>query len=181
LSTAKNSCTEAKAEMSVKSNLPPSSEKSPFRIGRSQGRKFLRITVTSPVDFRLLLPKRGRISVSKSQRSGKILNLGPGGMLLESREAIPEGTFLLLRLNLNGLVILDGVLAKTKRVETTEDGQYLAGVEFCPREELDNLASKEQIEKLPVKVASFNHKLRQVISGHVRTARLATQSTKTTL
>ncbi len=181
MSIAKNPRTEAKTEMPVKSNLPPSTEKSPFPIGRSQGRKFVRITVASPVDFRLLLPERGRISLSKSQRSGKILNFGSGGMLLESREAIPEGTFLLLRLNLNGLVILEGVLGKTKRVETTEDGQYLAGVEFCRREELENLASKEQIEKLPVKVASFNHKLKEVISDYVRTARLAAQSTKTGL
>lgn len=174
----KNSSAEAKTEMPEKSNLPLSSEKNPFPIGSSQGRKYVRITVTSSIDFRLLLLKGGRIWLSKSQSSGKVLNLSCGGILLESGQAIPEGTFMLLRLNLNGLVVLEGVLGKTKTVEQTDDGQYLAGVEFCSREELENFASKEQIEKLPVRVASFNRKLKEAISGYVRTARFATQSTK---
>jgi hypothetical protein len=112
--------------------------------------------------------------LSKDKCSGKILNLSCGGILLESGEAIRKGTFLLLSLNLNGVVVLEGILGKTKRVEPTEDGEYLVGVEFCLREELENFASKEQIKKLPVKVASFNHKLREIILSHVRTARLAT-------
>lgn len=171
---AKNSSAEAKTEIQQKSNLPPLTEKDPFPVGTSQGRKFVRITVTSPVDFRPVLLEEGRIWLSKDRCSGKILDLSCGGILMESPQAIPEGTFLLLSLNLNGLVILKGVLGKAKRVEPTEDGRYLAGVEFCLREELENFASREQIEKLPVKVASFNHKLKEVISSHVSTARLVT-------
>lgn len=178
MSITKNSNAEAKSETQEKSNSPPLTGKNPFPIGTSQGRKFLRITVTSPVGFRPLLVKEGKIRLSKNLCSGKILNLSCGGILLESPEAIPEGTFLLLSLNLNGFVLLEGVLGKTKRVEPTKDGQYLAGVQFCLREELENLVSKEQIEKLPTKVASFNHRLKEVLSGYVGTTRLATQSTK---
>jgi hypothetical protein len=178
LSTAKNSSAQARTQIQEKSNFPPLTQKTPFPIGTSQGRKFVRITVTSPVDFRPLLVKKGRIWLSKSQCSGEVLDLSCGGMLLESRQAIPEGTFLLLSLNLNGFVILEGVLGKIKRVEPTGDGQYLAGVQFCLKEELEKLASKEQIEKLPMKVTSFNHSLKEVISGYVGTTRLVTQSTK---
>ena len=179
MSITKNSSAKLGTQVSEKLNLPPLSEKKPFPIRSSQGRKYVRIEITSPVDFRLLIPKRGRIRLSKNQSSGKILDLSCGGILLESGQAIPEGTFLLLSLNLNGIVILEGVLGKTKRVETTEEGKYLVGVEFCLREELENFVSKERIEKLPVKVASFNHKLREIILSYVNTARLVTQKAKT--
>ena len=179
MSITKNSSAKLGIEVPEKLNLPPLTGKSPFPIRSSQGRKYVRIEITSPVDFRLLIPKRGRIRLSKDKCSGKILNLSCGGILLESGEAIPEGTFLLLSLNLNGVVVLEGVLGRIKRVEPTEDGEYLVGVEFCLREELENFASKEQIEKLPVKVASFDHKLREIILSYVGTTRLATQETKT--
>ena len=179
MSNTKNSGAKLGIGVPEKLNLPPLTGKSPFPIRSSQGRKYVRIEITSPVDFRLLIPKRGRIELSKDKCSGKILNLSCGGILLESGEAIREGTFLLLSLNLNGLVVLEGVLGKTKRVESAEDGEYLIGVEFCLREELENFAPKEQIEKLPVKVASFNHKLKEIISGYARTTHLAAQSTKT--
>jgi hypothetical protein len=174
LSITKNSSAKLGTQVPGKLDLPPLIEKSPFPIRSSQGRKYVRMEITSPVDFRLLIPQKGRIELSKDKCSGKILNLSCGGILLESGAAIRKGTFLLLSLNLNGLVVLEGVLGRIKRVEPTEDGEYLVGVEFCLREDLENFASKEQIEKLPVKVASFNHKLREIILSHVRTARLAT-------
>lgn len=179
MSITKNLSAKIGIEVSEKSTWPPLTEKNPFPIRSSQGRKYVRIEVTSPVDFRLLIPKRGRIGLAKKQCSGRILNLSGGGILLESGKAIPEGTFLLLSLNLNGLVILEGVLGKTKRLESTEDGEYLVGVEFCLREELENFASKEEIEKLPVKVGSFNHKLKEIILSYVHTAHLAMPEVKT--
>ncbi|MCK4427584.1 MAG: PilZ domain-containing protein [candidate division Zixibacteria bacterium] len=179
MSNTKNSGAKLGIGVPEKLNLPPLTGKSPFPIRSSQGRKYVRIEITSPVDFRLLISKRGRIRLSKDKCSGKIMNLSCGGILLESGEALPEGTFVLLSLNLNGVVVLEGVLGKIKRVEPTEDGEYLVGVEFCLGEELERFASKEQIEKLPVKVGSFNHKLKEIISGYIRTAHLATQSVKT--
>jgi hypothetical protein len=179
LSITKNSSAKIGIEVSERSTWPQLTAKDPFPIRSSQGRKYVRIEVTSPVDFRLLIPKRGKIRLAKDQCSGKILNLSCGGLLLESRETIPEGTFLLLSLNLNGLVILEGVLGKIKRLESTKDGEYLVGVEFCLREELENFASKEEIEKLPVKVGSFNHKLKEIILSYVGTAHLAIPEVKT--
>lgn len=159
-------------EVSEKPSWTPLTEKDPFPIRSSQGRKYVRIEVNSPVNFRLLISKRGKIRLARNQCSGKILNLSGGGILLESGEVIPEGTFLLLSLNLNGLVILEGILGKTKRVESTEDGEYLVGVEFSSKEELEKFASKEEIERLPVKVASFNHKLKEIILSYVGSAGL---------
>jgi hypothetical protein len=179
LLTTKNPSAKIGIQVPVKPTWTPLTEKDPFPVKSSQGRKYVRIEVNSPVDFRLLNLKRGRIRVARDQSFGRILNLSGGGILLESQKAIPEGGFLLLSLNLNGLVILEGVLGKTKRVEATGDGEYLVGVEFCSREELESLVSKEQIEKLPVKVASFNHKLKEVVLGYVHTAHLSMPEVKT--
>lgn len=178
MSITKNSNTKIGIEVAEKPTCPPLTEKDPFPIRDSQGRKYVRIEVNSPVDFRLLIPKRGGIRLARNQCSGKILNLSCGGLLLESRKTVPEGAFLLLSLNLNGLVILEGVLGKTKRLEPTGDGEYLVGVEFCSREELENFVSEEEIEKLPVKVGSFNHKLKEIIVSYVRTTHLATPTVK---
>lgn len=178
MSIAKNSNDKIGDGVTEKLNLSSLTGRSPFPIGDSQGRRYVRVEVTSPSDFRLLLVKKGKIRLSKDQSSGRILNLSCGGMLLEVGKAIPEGAFLVLSLNLNGLVILEGVLGKTKRMEPTGDGGYLVGVEFCDRKELEDFTSKEQIEGLPVKVASFNQKLKEIILGYVQTAHLATPSVK---
>jgi hypothetical protein len=179
LPTTKHSSAKIGMEISEKSTWLPLAEKDPFPIRSSQGRKYVRIEVSSPIDFRLLVPKRGRIRLATKQCSGKILNLSCAGLLLESKRTIPEGAFLLLSLNLNGLVILEGVLGKAKRLESTGDGEYLVGVEFCPKEKLEDFASKEEIEKLPVKVGSFDHKLKEIISRYVRTAHLEIPTVKT--
>jgi hypothetical protein len=181
LSITKNSSAKMGIEVPRKLDLPPFTEKEPFPIRSSQGRKYVRIEVNSPVEFRLLLPKKGRIRLSRNRYSGKILNLSCGGILLETDQALPEEAFIVLSLNLNGLVILEGVLGKTKRVEFIKDEEYLVGVEFCFREELESFVSKEQIEKLPVRVASFDRKIKEIILGYVRTAHLAAQSARTEL
>ena len=147
----------------------------PFPIKTSRGRKYIRVELSSPIQFRLLTCKKGKIKLSKDRTSGEILNLSEGGVLLLVDRPLPEDVFLLLSLNLNQLVILEGVLGKIKRVEPSEEGDFHVGVEFTSREELEKLASLEQIDHLPVKVASFGGKLREIISNYLRTAELATR------
>ncbi len=173
----RNSSTRLGAEIPKKSSSPPLVGKKPFPVRSSQGRKYVRIEINSPVDFRVLVREKGRIGTSDRPCCGKILNLSCGGILLESSQAVPEGVFLLLSLNLSGLVLLEGVLGKAKRVEPTGDGKYLTGVEFCSTKELEGFALGDQIEKLPVKVASFNSRIKEIISGYTGTASLVTHST----
>jgi hypothetical protein len=147
-------------------------EQNPFPVRTSHGRKYVRIQLSSPVQFRLLTCKKGRMQVSKAPTCGEILNLSEGGMLFFTDSFVPQEGFVLLTLNLNKLVILDGVLGKIKRVEPSKEGDFLVGVEFTSREELEKLVSFEQIERLPVKVASFSRKLSEIISGFLRSADL---------
>ncbi|MCK4403944.1 MAG: PilZ domain-containing protein [candidate division Zixibacteria bacterium] len=150
-------------------------EQTPFPIKTSGGRKYIRIELSSPVRFRLLTCKKGKIKLSKDRTSGDILNLSEGGMLLLTDSPVPTEGFMLLTLDLNKLVVLEGVLGKIKRVEPSGEGDFLVGVEFTSREELEKLASSEQIEHLPVRVASFDRKLREIISSYLRTAEIATR------
>jgi hypothetical protein len=146
----------------------------PFPLRRSHGRNYIRIELSSPIQFRLLTCKKGKIKLSRDRASGEIINLSEGGVLLVTDSVVPEEGFAILTLNLNRLVILEGVLGKIKRVEPSEEGDFLVGVEFASREQLEKLASPEQIARLPVRVASFNRKLREIISSYLRTAEFAT-------
>ncbi len=158
---------DAKAELSA-----TVLEQAPFPIKTSGGRKYLRIELSSPVKLRLLRCVKGRIKLSSNQTPGTILNLSEKGVLLVCDSPVPEEGFLLLTLNLNKLVVLEGVLGKIKRVEPSDEGDFLVGIEFVCREELEKLTSAKEIERLPVKVAGFDKKLGKIISSFLRTAKL---------
>jgi c-di-GMP-binding flagellar brake protein YcgR len=144
----------------------------PFPVRTSQGRKYVRIELSSPVTFRLLALSQGELKITNEETSGEILNLSAGGMLLVTDSPVEEQSFALMTMNLNKLAFLDGVLGKIKRVEPSGEGDFLVGVEFTSRGELEKLSSPEQVENLPVKVESFDRKIRKTISKFMRTAEL---------
>ncbi len=158
------------------SDLTLALKQTPFPLIRSHGRQYIRIELNSAIQFRLLTCKRGKLKLSKDRIGAEILNLSEGGVLLSCDRPVSENGFMLLTLNLNKLVILEGVLGKIKRVEASEEGDHLVGVEFCRKEELEKLSSPEQLQDLPMKVASFNRKLREIITSYLRTTELATKS-----
>lgn len=151
---------------------PAALRETPFPVKTSHGRKYVRIELSSPVKFRLLICSRRKIKITEEETCGEILNLSEGGMLLLTDSPVQEQGFALMTLNLNNLAVLDGVLGKIKRVEASEEGDFLVGVEFTSREELEKLTSPEQVQSLPVRVESFDRKLREIISGFLRTTEL---------
>jgi hypothetical protein len=144
----------------------------PFPVRTSRGRKYVRVELSSPVAFRFLSCSRGELRVADEEGSGEILNLSEGGMLLLTDSPVQEHDFALMTLNLNKMAILDGVLAKIKRVEASGEGDYLVGLEFASRGELEKLSSPEQVKNLPVKVESFDRKMRETIARFLRTTEL---------
>ncbi|NIM99945.1 MAG: hypothetical protein GTO24_18290 [candidate division Zixibacteria bacterium] len=154
--------------------VSPAPGQTPFPLRTSHGRKYFRIDLSSPVRFRLLRCKNGRLKLLRDRLCGEILNLSEGGVLLLTGSAVPEEGFILLTLSLNKLVVLEGVLGKIKRVERSEQQDFLVGVEFASIEQLEELASSEQVARLPVKVACFDRKLREIISSYLGAAELAT-------
>jgi hypothetical protein len=144
-----------------------------FQLRSSEGRKYVRVELSSPVQFRLLTCQEKKIRLSREPSAAEILNLGEGGMLLTTDSVVPEEGFMLLALSLNEIVVLEGVLGKIKRVEPSGEGDFLVGLQFVSREELEKLTSLDEIERLPVKVTSFDCKLRQVVSSYLRTVEFA--------
>jgi hypothetical protein len=162
-----------KSQPAKESIIAAALKQTPFPLRQSYGRQYIRIDINSPVQFRILTCKRGRLRLTKGVIEAEILNLSEGGVLLTCDRPVSDGDYILLTLNLNKLIILEGILGKIKRVETSEEGDCLMGVEFSPKEELEKLATPEQIKDLPLKVASFNHKLREIITSYLRMSDLA--------
>jgi hypothetical protein len=150
-------------------------EGTPFPLETSQGRRYVRLELSSPVLFRVLTNRGGKLSMSKKRNSADILNLSQGGVLLLTDSVLPTEGFLVLTFNLNRLVVLEGVLCRIKRIEPSGEGDFLVGLQFVTDEELKQLASSEELRRLPVKLTSFNHKIREIISGYLRTAKLASE------
>jgi hypothetical protein len=156
-----------------KTNAPiPAGERVPFPVGTSDGRKYVRLELSSPVEFHVLTLSGGKLKLSRKRSNAEILNLSQGGMLLATDSPVPSDGFMILTLNLNGLVVLDGVLGKIKRVEPSGEGDFLVGLQFAAEAELEKLVSAEEIRRLPMKVTSFKHKISQIISSYLRTAEL---------
>ncbi len=150
-------------------------EGTPFPLKTSQGRKYVRLELSSPVRFRVLTGGGGKLKLSKKRSSADILNLSQGGVLLLTDSVLPTEGFLVLTFNLNRLVVLEGVLGRIKRVEPSGEGDFLVGLQFATEKELKQLASSEELRRLPVKLTSFDHKIREIISGYLRTAKLASE------
>ena len=141
--------------------------KAPLVLRRTQRRRYVRLDISAPVSFRLLRLEDKEELISRAECSGVILNIGGGGVLLVTKARLDEGNFLVLDMNLEGCEIISGVLGRVKRVEQLDRDELLVGVEFCPQEELEYYLSSEQIAQLPVRVKSFNQKLREVLSKYI--------------
>jgi len=140
--------------------------KAPLKIRRTQRRRYIRLDISAPVTFRILSLQVEEGLISKLEHSGVILNVGGGGILMVTKRKLKEGNFIILDMNLEGCEVISGVLGRTKRIEQSGD-EFLVGVEFCPQEELEYYLSSEQIAQLPVRVRSFNQRLREVLSKYI--------------
>jgi hypothetical protein len=146
----------------------------PFPVQTEGGRKFVRLELFSPVHFQILTCKNGKLKLSKKKNTAEILNLSEGGLLLATNTMIPTEGFLVTTMNLSGVVTLEGVLGKIKRVESSGDGDFLVGLQFVARKELEQIVTPEEIQRLPVTITSFNQRIREILSSYVRTSELAT-------
>jgi c-di-GMP-binding flagellar brake protein YcgR len=141
--------------------------RAPLVIRRSQRRRYVRLDISAPISFRLLCLKDKDCLVSKAEYSGVILNIGGGGTLLVTKRKLEEGDFIIVDMNLEGCEVISGVLGRVKRSEQSSENEFLIGVEFCPQEELEYYLTSEQIAQLPVRVKSFNQRLREVLSKYI--------------
>lgn len=130
-------------------------------------RKWLRFEFYSPILFRLISIGEEKTELeSNLERQGQILDMSAGGALLVTKKPVAEGNFISLNLNLKGLKELKGILGKVKRVEESEQGDFLMGVEFCSVEAFPQLDQQALTKK---DIQSFDKKVKRVISKHIFT------------
>lgn len=145
---------------------------SPFKLYNDKSRKYIRLEISEGVDYYILKDRENNF-YPKGDGPGykaRILNLSPGGALIEGADPAEDGTMLTLKMLLQEVENLDGVIGVVKRCEAVDD-RWLIGVEFVNRRYLmDNLSASE-IDLIPDGLMSFENKVNRVLAKYVRTNR----------
>jgi hypothetical protein len=125
-------------------------------------RRWKRFEFDSPVLFQLLSLEEEEPKLEENlERPGQILDISLGGVLLTTNKPVIEGNLISLNLNLKGLKKVRGILGKVKRVEESEQGDFLMGVEFCS---FQNFSELDRLALTKKNIQSFDAKIKQVIA-----------------
>jgi hypothetical protein len=108
--------------------------------------------------FSLILPQSKKTDlITQIQHPGRILHLTTEGVLVETEQPLQEESFVRLKMALTNGEILDGILAKIKRVEKSEEDQFFLGIELCSRGNLPDFYGDSS------EIKSFEQMLKEVI------------------
>ena len=134
-------------------------------VQRKNRRKWVRFEFSSPILFRLISIDQGEPKIeSNLERAGELLDISAGGALLATKKPVTDGNFISLNLNLKGIKEVQGILGKVKRVEESEQGDFLVGVEFCSVESFPQLYQKALTQK---NIQSFDKKIMEAIAEKI--------------
>lgn len=135
---------------------------------RSQRRRFVRIDIAGDVNYRVLeIDPRGTSSLSVD-KTGELLNISAGGILLTTRESLNANDVILLKFWLKGSQRLENIIGIVKRVEQSHEPEgpieeYLVGIEFVTKEFMAQLVPAPHLESLPPEINYFTDALQQLI------------------
>ena len=144
------------------------SVRSPFRLYKDQTRRYIRLEISEPIEYSILKDDTGGFWPEGDGPSfkGNILNLSAGGVLVESNEPVSEGSLIVLKMSLQDVETLDGIIGTVKRADSDED-QWLIGIEFIPSEYLQDGLSSAELDVIPKNLTSFDKSLSNVLSRYV--------------
>jgi len=134
-----------------------------------QRRRWVRLEICSPVVVHQLnIDREGRaVRRSFKEKTGMILNLSGGGVLLSTFDSLDEGDYLLMKFEIKGFEALADVLGKVKRVETCADGEILVGIEFATPETEQEDWLTDQLRRLVADPLGFSDRLHRMVSRFV--------------
>ena len=146
----------------------------PFRIGRENKRRFVRLEISSPMSLRKIKDVAGGFWAEGDPHviHGLILNISAGGTLVELDQAVHGGDVVSMHFTLQEVEGLENVLGLVKRVDAEPDC-FIAGIEFISRDFLVDLFTEGEIELLADSHSSFDESVRQVLNKYVRREALA--------
>jgi len=141
-------------------------------ISRSQRRRFVRIDVAGQVTFKTVEMSMGHGPEISLDKSGELLNISAGGVLLNSSTNLKRDNLVLLNFRLKNSQRLENVLGVVKRHEQVNDPQdsqsdYLTGIEFLTKNQATEKLTHDVTETLPSTVNFFDEALQQAIVQYV--------------
>jgi c-di-GMP-binding flagellar brake protein YcgR len=153
------------------------SNETPASAVRKQKRRYVRLEVFSPVGFSsIVIESDKRVRIHPEKKSGVLLNLSGGGVLISSTDRVAEEEFLLMKFDIKGFDALTNVLGKVKRVDAQEDGELLIGIEFISPEQLDDPILASTMMRLTEHPKDFSEGMSRLISRYVFQRQIETES-----
>ncbi len=144
---------------------------------RAQKRRYVRLEVFSPVAFNsIVVEPDKRVRLHPEKKAGVLLNLSGGGVLISTTDRATEGEFLLMKFDIKGFDALTNVLGKVKRVESSEDGENLVGIEFLAIDQVDDPTVANGLTRLADHPKEFSEGLSRLISRYVFQRQIETHS-----
>lgn len=142
--------------------------KAPFKLYKDKSRRYIRLEISEAVNYAILKDSENepRSGADRPEYDGQILNLSPGGALLESDYPAEDGALLLLKMSLQEIETLENVVGLVKRCEPVE-GKWMIGVEFVTRNYLQDNLSSAQIDTIPGGSLSFEEKIQHVLGRYI--------------
>jgi c-di-GMP-binding flagellar brake protein YcgR len=135
---------------------------------KAQKRRYVRLEVFSPVAFSsIVVEPDKRVRLHPEKKSGLLLNLSGGGALISTTDRATEGEYMLMKFDIKGFDALTSVLGKVKRVETSEDGESLVGIEFLALEHVADPTIANGLSRLADHPQEFAQGLSRLISRFV--------------
>ena len=142
--------------------------KEPFEIERDNQRRFIRLEILSPVVLAIVKDIFGNFHYRSGDKTvdGSILNISPGGLLVELSQPVNEGDIVSMTFSIENSESLENVLGLVKRLDINE-GFPLAGIEFVSKDRLTDRLTKPEMEVLNESYDDFAAKINGVLNRHI--------------
>lgn len=142
--------------------------KAPFKLYKDKSRRYIRLEISEAVNYTVLKDSENEphTEADGPEYTGQILNLSPGGALIESDYPAEDGALLLLKMSLQEIETLENVVGLVKRCEPLE-GKWMIGVEFVTRRYLNDILSAVQIDMIPGGSLSFEENIQRVLGRYI--------------
>jgi len=136
---------------------------------KPQRRRWVRLEIFSPVVIRELVIDTEQRAVRRAvkEKSGMILNISGGGVLLSTFDSLSEGDYLLLKFEIKDFEVISDVLGIVKRTEGCPDGENLVGIEFLTADSLEESWLSSQLVRLIDDPLGFSERLHRLVARFV--------------
>lgn len=141
----------------------------PLKLQSENQRRFVRLTISSPINFKRIKDIFGNFSPNAEEYpiDGSILNISEGGVLVELDQPLNEGDIVAMRIVMEQVEPLEGVLGLVKRCDHDEDF-HIVGIQFVRREDLVDRLSQAEMDLLSKDLNNFSQSVQQLMGRYLQ-------------